>query len=65
MCLSVGAVFADKSQRSIKQEQQRTKKEIKETARKIDSNKKKTRAQLNLLNKLSAEISKNSQELSN
>ena len=64
MCLSVGAVFADKSQRSIKQEQQRTKKEIKETARKIDSNKKKTRAQLNLLEKLSAEISKNSQELS-
>ena len=61
-------VFADNSkrptsQRSIKQEQQRTKKEIKETARKLDSNKKKTRTQLNLLNKLTVEISKNTQEL--
>lgn len=70
MMLSVGVVFADKSksptsQRSIKQEQQRTKKEINETARKIDSNKKKTRTQLNLLNKLTAEISKNTQELNN
>ena len=38
--VSVTIIFANKSQRSIKQEQQRTNKEISETTKKIDENKK-------------------------
>lgn len=62
-CLSASIILADKAQQSIKQQQQRTNKEIKETARKIDINKQQTNKQLNLLNKLSLEISQNDEEL--
>ena len=61
--ISVSVVLADKSQRTIKQEQQRTNKEIKETAKKISSNKKKTKKQLNLLDQLSTKITQNTDEL--
>ena len=61
--VSVGIVLANKSQRSIKQEQQRTNKEISETTKKISENKKQTREQINLLNLLSAEIQEKSDSI--
>lgn len=61
--MSTGIILADKAQQSIKQQQQRTNKEIKETAKKIDANTQQTNKQLNLLNKLSLEISQNNEEL--
>ena len=61
--MSTSIILADKAQQSIKQQQQRTNKEIKETAKKIDANTQKTNKQLNLLNKLSLEISQNNEEL--
>ena len=54
--VSVGIILANKSQNNIKQKQERTNKEISETAKKIDENKKKTREQVNRLNLLTAEI---------
>ena len=44
---SVTAILADKTQSSIKQEKQQANKEIKETKRKIESNKKATKAIFN------------------
>ncbi|MBQ7855316.1 MAG: peptidoglycan DD-metalloendopeptidase family protein [Muribaculaceae bacterium] len=61
--VSVTIIFANKSQRSIKQEQQRTNKEISETTKKIDENKKQTREQVNQLNRLSAEIQEKSDSI--
>lgn len=61
--VSVTIIFANKSQRSIKQEQQRTNKEISETTKKISENKKQTREQINLLNLLSAEIQEKSDSI--
>lgn len=61
--ISVSIVFADRTQRSIKLEQQRTKKEIKETAKKIATTQKKTKEQVNLLNTLTIEIKENSEAI--
>lgn len=61
--VSVTIIFANKTQRSIKQEQQRTNKEISETTKKIDENKKQTREQVNQLNRLSAEIQEKSDSI--
>lgn len=61
--VSVGIIFANKSQNSIKQKQARTNKEISETTKKIDDNKKKTREQVYLLNQLSAEIEQKSESI--
>ena len=61
--ISVNIVFADRTQRSIKLEQQRTKKEIKETAKKIATTQKKTKEQVNLLNTLTIEIKENSEAI--
>lgn len=61
--ISVSIVFADRTQRSIKLEQQRTKKEIKETAKKIATTQKKTKEQVNLLNTLAIEIKENSEAI--
>lgn len=61
---SVGILLANKSQRSIKQEQQRTNKEISETTQKINNNKRQTKEQISLLNKLSAEIQEKSDSIS-
>ncbi|MBE6318397.1 MAG: hypothetical protein E7081_05440 [Bacteroidales bacterium] len=61
--LSMSVVLADKTQRSIKQEQQRTKKEIKQTEKKIAGIKKDTRRQLSLLNNISTEIKENTKTI--
>lgn len=57
--ISVCIMFADKAQRNIKQEKLQASKEIKLTTKKIESNKQKTKEQINRLNQITAEITEN------